>query len=54
MLELWAAVGVAVKEALGEQPLWVSTSGLGVYWLHVRLDSSPKYFQHTPYKLYRR
>ena len=30
--------------------LWVSTSGLGVYWLHVRLDSYPKYYQHAPYK----
>eukprot|EP00899_Mesostigma_viride_P003853 jgi/Mesvir1/13469/Mv16528-RA.1 len=30
--------------------LWVSTSGLGVYWLHVRLDSYPKYYNHVPYK----
>jgi uncharacterized protein DUF6940 len=28
---------------------WISTSGLGVPWVHVRLDSSPKYYQHRPY-----
>lgn len=28
---------------------WVSTSGLGVPWMHVRLDCRPKYFQHRPY-----
>ncbi len=33
-----------------EQPLWLSTAGMGVYWLHVRLDSRPKYYRHTPYK----
>lgn len=28
---------------------WISTSGLGVPWVHVRLDSYPKYYQHHPY-----
>lgn len=28
---------------------WISTSGLGVPWVHVRLDSSPKYYQYRPY-----
>lgn len=28
---------------------WMSTSGLGVPWVHVRLDSCPKYYQHRPY-----
>jgi hypothetical protein len=31
-------------------PLWISTSGLGVGWLHVRLDSRPKYYSHRPYR----
>lgn len=31
-------------------PLWVSTSGLGVAWLHVRLDARPKYYAHEPYR----
>ena len=29
--------------------IWISTSGLGVAWLHVRLDSFPKYYQYRPY-----
>ena len=30
---------------------WVSTSGLDVPWVHVRLDSTPKYYQHRPYRV---
>jgi hypothetical protein len=42
---------VASLRAAGarQQPLWISTSGSGVYWLHLRLDSRPKYYQHVPY-----
>jgi hypothetical protein len=29
---------------------WVSTSGLGVPWVHVRLDERPKYYQYEPYR----
>jgi len=32
------------------RPLWLSTAGMGVYWLHVRLDSRPKYYRHKPYR----
>ena len=32
------------------QSLWISTSGLGVSWLHMRLDSFPKYYNWAPYK----
>jgi Family of unknown function (DUF6940) len=35
---------------VSERPLWVSTAGMGIFWLHVRLDSTPKYYRHTPYK----
>jgi hypothetical protein len=48
--ELWRSVGQAVCDALSDQPIWLSTSGLGIAWLHIRLDSSPKYYQHQPYK----
>ncbi|MCA9491387.1 MAG: hypothetical protein KC621_15755 [Myxococcales bacterium] len=49
---LWARVGAEIEAwlAAGRGPLWVSTSGLGVHWLHVRLDSVPKYIQHRPYR----
>jgi hypothetical protein len=45
----WQRVGTAVSNQVGERPLWLSTSGLGVYWLHVRLDSQPKYYTFRPY-----
>jgi hypothetical protein len=45
----WQAVGKAVRESLSGRALWVSTSGLGVYWLHVRLDTRPKYYTYRPY-----
>ncbi len=47
----WRIVGEEMKDQISNKPLWLSTSGLGVYWLHVRLDSRPKYYQHTPYKM---
>lgn len=50
---LWSTLGQTIDANLatrGRQPLWVSTSGLGVFWLHIRLDSRPKYYQHIPYK----
>jgi len=49
---LWKRVGETLALELGEQAIWLSTTGLGVYWLHVRLDSIPKYYSYTPYKLF--
>lgn len=46
----WQAVGETCRLKLNDQPLWLSTSGLGVYWLHVRLDSYPKYYTYAPYR----
>lgn len=51
--ELWTRLAQSVLKRLDSQsgkPLWVSTSGLGVFWLHVRLDSFPKYYQYAPFK----
>lgn len=28
---------------------WLSTSGLGIPWVHVRIDITPKYYTYTPY-----
>lgn len=47
---LWAAVGSALADRIGDAPLWLSTSGLGVHWLHIRLDSVPKYYTYAPYR----
>ena len=35
---------------LGSQPLWLSTAGGGVDWLHMRLDKRPKYYRHLPWR----
>ena len=48
--QLWIMVGAALERQLGAQAIWISTSGLGIYWLHIRLDSSPKYYTHEPYR----
>lgn len=45
----WQAVGEAVARRVGSKPVWLSTAGLGVGWLHVRLDDRPKYYRHLPY-----
>lgn len=58
---LWRRVGAELHTRLtagvngttdlaGMLPLWLSTSGLGVSWLHVRIDSRPKYYQFRPFK----
>jgi hypothetical protein len=40
-----------LEQELDDRPLWVSTSGLGVSWLHLRFDRRPKYYTHAPYRL---
>jgi hypothetical protein len=50
VLRLWRMVGETAGEMLSDRNLWLSTSGLGVSWLHIRLDSLPKYYQHLPYR----
>lgn len=47
---LWGALAVALEARLSERPLWCSTSGLGVFWLHVRLDTRPKYYTFDRYR----
>jgi hypothetical protein len=47
---LWIEVAKAVLANLGKQPLWLSTAGGGVDWLHVRLDRRPKYYRHTAWR----
>jgi hypothetical protein len=48
---LWQAVGAAVARRVGANPVWLSTAGAGVSWLHVRLDDRPKYYGYGPYRL---
>jgi hypothetical protein len=46
----WIAVAQAVMNRLGSSPLWLSTAGGGVDWLHMRLDDRPKYYRHLPWR----
>lgn len=48
--EFWQRVGMETEKFINDQPRWLSTAGLGVYWLHVRIDSRPKYYRYDPYK----
>lgn len=50
LFEFWKKVAQEYKKAIGTQPKWLSTAGLGVYWLHIRIDSSPKYYRYENYK----
>ncbi len=47
---LWKMVGEEYERKLEEKPKWLSTAGLGVFWLHIRIDSRPKYYRYRPYK----
>ncbi len=48
--ELWRTVGAAMQARLGSTPVWLSTAGMGVSWLHVRLDDRPKYYAFAEYR----
>ena len=47
---LWKVAAHAVRENLSRAPRWLSTAGLGVSWLHLRIDTRPKYYNFLPYK----
>ena len=47
---LWQAVAETMKRRVGRRPVWLSTAGAGVSWLHVRLDDQPKYYGFDPYR----
>ena len=47
---LWRTAAVCMRQDLSASPTWLSTAGLGVCWLHLRLDTRPKYYRFTPYK----
>jgi len=47
---LWKGVAEAMRERVGQKPVWLSTAGAGVSWLHVRLDDRPKYYGFNAYR----
>lgn len=48
--DFWRITGDETLKSIGSTPKWLSTSGLGVFWLHVRIDTVPKYYQTEEYK----
>lgn len=49
-IALWRQLGHHCQQRLGDEPLWLNTSGLGVHWLHLRFDRYPKYYTYDPYR----
>jgi hypothetical protein len=49
--ELWRRAGESVGARIGARPIWLNTAGTGVPWLHLRLDTRPKYYLHAPYRV---
>ena len=47
LLQLVAAV---MQRRLNSKPIWLSSAGGGVAWLHLRLDDRPKYYGFEPYR----
>ena len=50
--DLFITLANSWRKRISNNPIWVSTSGLGVYWLHIRLDNRPKYYSYQPYRQY--
>lgn len=50
---LWRRTGRVLAGRLRRDPgpVWVSTSGLGVSWVHIRLDQKPKYITWPAFRV---
>lgn len=46
----WPSVEHAMQARIGQAPVWLNTAGGGVPWLHLRIDSRPKYYTFEPYR----
>lgn len=47
---LWKLAANQLLQEISDEPRWFSTAGLGVSWLHLRIDSRPKYYRHASYR----
>lgn len=48
--DFWMEVSETFSRELKKGKRWLSTCGMGVYWLHVRIDQRPKYYKYAPYR----
>lgn len=46
---LWQELSRHARSRVSDRPMWMSVAGGGVAWLHLRLDSIPKYYRYEPY-----
>lgn len=48
---LFNRIGTVVQQEIEKQAMiWLNTAGMGVIWLHVRMDTKPKYYRTKNYK----
>jgi len=53
-LDLLSRVGCEMLKIMHKKPdqtIWLNTHGKGVSWLHIRIDTTPKYISYTPFTL---
>ncbi len=52
--EIWEIVAKQMFERLTtfDKPIWLSTSGLGVPWLHFRISDKPTYYRTKEFKTF--
>lgn len=48
--KFWIIAGEEMLSILEKRKCWLSTAGAGVSWLHLRLDSKPKYYTYSTYR----
>merc|ERR1711963_996649 len=52
ILAFWKRTGDNMVQEVNSDDAkrWMSTSGDGIAWLHLRIDTRPKYYTYSPYK----
>ncbi len=51
IIAVFRRIGSVVLEEIQKQKLiWLNTAGLGIIWLHVRMDTRPKYYKTSRYR----
>jgi len=51
IIAVFKCIGQTITQEIERQKVvWLSTAGLGVIWLHIRMDIRPKYYKTIAYK----
>ena len=46
---LWQVVAGEIRSKVSAEKIWVSVAGGGISWLHIRIDTVPKYYRYSSY-----